>query len=112
MVQTQKIKITLLISVTLCAAVMLPLSARGSNQKKTDYNHFTHKTHSGLVKIPGSQETQELKCNSCHERQVSRAPTDKPVATTERNTAIAPRSRPISRSLIVLREPFPGGLRL
>src|SRR5438552_3215667 len=85
MVQTQKIKITLLISVTLCAAVMLPLSARGSNQKKTDYNHFTHKTHSGLVKIPGSQETQELKCDSCHERQVSRAPTDKPVATTERN---------------------------
>ena len=83
--QTQKIKITLLISVTLCVAVRLPLSARGSYQKKTDYSHFTHKTHSGAVKIPGSQETLELKCDSCHERQVSRAPADKSVATTEHN---------------------------
>ena len=81
----EKIKITLLISAVLCAAVILSLSARGSDQQKIDYHRFTHKTHSGQVKIPGSQETQELKCDSCHERPSSRA-TDKPiVATTERN---------------------------
>jgi hypothetical protein len=81
--RTREIKITLLISVALCAAVVLPLSARGSYQKKADYSLFTHKTHLGAVKIPGSEETQELKCDSCHERQVSRAA--RAVATTERN---------------------------
>lgn len=86
--RTRQIKITLLISVALCAAVVLPLSARGSYQKKTDYSHFTHKTHSGAVKIPGSQETQELKCDSCHERQVSRAFAVKLVGTTERNNRL------------------------
>jgi hypothetical protein len=87
--RTQKIKIILLVSIslfgTLCAAVILPLSARGSYQQKPDYRHFTHKTHSGAVKLPGSQETRELKCDSCHERQVAGAPATGLVATTERN---------------------------
>lgn len=65
--------------------VTLPLSARGGYQKKTDYSRFTHKTHSGAVRISPSHETQELKCDSCHERRVSRAPVDRSVATTERN---------------------------
>lgn len=82
---TQKIKITMLISVALSAAVVLPLSARGSYQKNIDYSHFTHKTHAGAVRIPGSQETQELKCDSCHERKAFRAPAAKAVATTEHN---------------------------
>ena len=81
--RTRNIKITLLISVAFCAAVVLPLPARGSYQGRADYSRFTHKTHSGAVKIPGSEETQELKCDSCHERQVSRAASA--VTTTERN---------------------------
>ncbi len=74
----------LLMSVPLFAAVAV-VSARGSFQKKTDYSHFTHKTHSGAVRIPGSEETQELKCDSCHERQDYLAPAERTVATTERN---------------------------
>ncbi|MGH9802724.1 MAG: hypothetical protein ACRD82_20345, partial [Blastocatellia bacterium] len=89
--RTRQIKIILLTSIisgALCATVMLPLSARGSYQKKpekTDYSRFTHKTHSGNVSIPGSQETQELKCDSCHERQAARASVAKALGTTERN---------------------------
>jgi len=89
--RTRQIKITLLISIisgAFCTAVILPLSARGSYQKKTDYSRFTHKTHSGKVKIPGSQETQEpqeLKCDSCHQRQASRSPEAMSVATTQHN---------------------------
>src|SRR5262245_34314238 len=83
--RTREIKIILLISVAFCAAVFLPLSARGSYQKKADYSRFTHKTHSGAVKIMGSEETQELKCDSCHERQTPGATMNRSVATTERN---------------------------
>src|SRR5262249_61434739 len=84
--RTRKIKITMLISLPLfAAAVILPLSARGGYQKKTDYSHFTHKTHLGEVRIPDSQETQELKCDSCHERRVFGAPANRSVATTEHN---------------------------
>jgi hypothetical protein len=83
--RTQKIKSILLIAVAFGAAVSLPLSAGGIYQEKADYSRFTHKTHSGSVKLPGSQETRELKCDSCHERQVFRAPAARLVATTERN---------------------------
>ena len=84
--RTRKIKIIMLMSLPLFAAALIsPLSARGGYQKKTDYSRFTHKTHSGDVRIPDSQETQELKCDSCHERRVSGAPANRSVATTEHN---------------------------
>ena len=91
----QRIKITfVLLSVALSAAVVLSLPPRGAGQEKTkvDYNHFTHKTHTGKVKVSAGGQTRELKCDSCHERQPTRdflpmaAATTKPiVATTERN---------------------------
>ena len=39
-----------------------------SSQGPKDYSHFTHKSHSGMVKVPGTQQTRELKCENCHER--------------------------------------------
>lgn len=72
------------------AAAISPLSAYdGSDQRKTDYSRFTHKTHSGAVRVPSSQQTQELKCDSCHERQAFRTAAARAAvgttATTERN---------------------------
>jgi hypothetical protein len=72
----------LLLTAALGTAVSLPLLARGSAQVKPDYSRFTHKTHVGIVKLPGSQETRELKCAACHERLTSRQPV---LATNEHN---------------------------
>ena len=51
-----------------------------SGQKS--YDHFTHKSHLGVVKVLGTNATRELGCNSCHERgkDLSRI-----VKTTTRN---------------------------
>ena len=72
--QTRKIKLMLLLTAALGAAVSLPLWTSSNAQEKVDYSRFTHKTHTGAVKLPGSQETRELKCDACHERIVSRQP--------------------------------------
>ncbi len=39
--------------------------------KQTDYSRFTHQSHAGSVKIPGTGSTRELKCDSCHERSAT-----------------------------------------
>jgi hypothetical protein len=59
-----------------------PDTARGLAQEQKDYSRFTHKSHSGAVKVPGTNQTRELKCDSCHERQAS---SPARVATTQRN---------------------------
>ncbi len=72
--QTPKLKLMLLLTAALGAALSLPLLAGSSAQVKPDYGRFTHKTHTGKVKLPGSQETRKLKCDACHERLISRQP--------------------------------------
>ncbi len=47
-----------------------------------NYNRFTHRSHLGVVKIPGTNATRELKCDDCHERA---ARLSKLVPTTARN---------------------------
>ncbi len=61
----------LLLTAAFGAALSLPLVTA---QEKPDYGRFTHKTHTGAVKLPGSQETRELKCDACHERLITRQP--------------------------------------
>jgi len=80
--RTRPIKISLVLYVlALCAAMMWPQVARNQQagnqpQDKKDYSHFTHQTHADLtgkpkaVKVPGTNQTRELKCDSCHERPV------------------------------------------
>jgi hypothetical protein len=75
---------------TLGAIAAWPEAARGLAQEKPaqgkkDYSRFTHQTHLGTVKVPGTSQTRELKCDACHERQVPRAPVPMLVATTQRN---------------------------
>ncbi len=82
---TQKIKTGLLISVILGATMMASPDTGNSYQVKPDYDHFAHQTHVGTVKIPGSLETRDLKCDSCHEQRVLRSTAIRLVATTERN---------------------------
>ena len=47
-----------------------------------DYEHFTHRSHLGIIKVPGTNATRELRCDYCHER--SRA-LSRIVPTTSRN---------------------------
>lgn len=63
-------------------AVALPVTL---GQEKPDYSHFTHKTHTGKVKVPDTKQERELKCDSCHVRQAARASAPARVATTKRN---------------------------
>ncbi len=83
--QTKTIKITaLLITATLCAFVATPMVTRGqqskpsptpagnsaiSQQAPPNYNRFTHQTHLGVVKVPGTFQAHELKCDSCHDQR-------------------------------------------
>jgi c(7)-type cytochrome triheme protein len=54
-----------------------------------DYSRFTHQSHTGQVKIPGTQATRELNCNYCHERIKAGTPMPEFVPTTERNKRFA-----------------------
>ena len=49
-----------------------PLAVSSQTQEKKDYTRFNHKSHLGLVKIPGTGRVRELKCDQCHERSVKR----------------------------------------
>lgn len=101
--RTRLTKISLVWSVAvLCAAVTLPLVARNQPasiqpvstqaQEKKDYSRFTHQTHADLtgkpkaVKVPGTNQTRELKCDSCHTRPTpSAATTPTPAPVPARN---------------------------
>lgn len=100
--RTRLIKILLVWSTAvLCVAVTLPLTAHNQPasaqaQEKKDYSRFTHQTHADLtgktnaklteitktVKVPGTNQTRELKCDSCHTRSTpngAATPTPAPV---------------------------------
>jgi hypothetical protein len=64
------------------AIVLSVVQAQKSNK---DYSHFTHKSHTGVVKVPGTAQTRELKCDSCHERRPAGTASAEIVATTDRN---------------------------
>lgn len=49
---------------------------------KKDYSKFTHQSHAGNVKVPGTNQTRELKCDTCHERAARRGSI---VETPDRN---------------------------
>lgn len=49
--------------------------------RQADWQHFSHAQHVGTITIPGTGQTRELKCDTCHERQSKGAI----VPTTERN---------------------------
>jgi len=72
-----------LCGIVLCAGWIVITVAQAQNTNKKDYSHFTHRSHTGLVKVPGTAQKRELKCDSCHERQASDAPNL--VATTDHN---------------------------
>jgi hypothetical protein len=80
----RRIKIGLvLLGVIMCITITSPLSVRSQNQQAKDYNRFMHQTHSGAVKIPGTSQMLELKCDYCHLPAGTKPPAR--VATTERN---------------------------
>jgi hypothetical protein len=41
-------------------------NAQGRGQAKSKYGSFTHKSHTGEVKVPGTDQTQKLDCAYCH----------------------------------------------
>ncbi len=61
--------------------VWQPFTAVGQQQPKTpvepiavpqtppNYERFTHQTHLGVVKVPGTFQAHELKCDSCHDQR-------------------------------------------
>ncbi|MFN0120810.1 MAG: cytochrome c3 family protein [Blastocatellia bacterium] len=54
-------------------------------QAAPDYGKFTHKSHAGAVRVPGTNQTRNLDCAYCHERNASPAIAQVNVATTKRN---------------------------
>ena len=92
---TKKIKLALILCLaTLSASALIPFAAQGQQSKQTpttpapalqtpiNYEHFTHQTHSGVVKVPGTTQAHELKCDSCHDQRDLMKDI---VPTTERN---------------------------
>ena len=82
--QTKTIKITaLLVAALLCLLFSTPLVTRGQQSKPSptpataatpaqsppNYERFTHQTHLGVVKVPGTFQAHELKCDSCHDQR-------------------------------------------
>ena len=82
----EKIKLTLaLCGLTVCLALLNPFAARGQQTKPSpaqaptqtpaqsstppNYEKFTHKTHTGVVKVPGTNQAHDLKCDSCHDQR-------------------------------------------
>ncbi len=79
----EKIKLTLaLCCLAACLVVLNPFAARGQQSKPSptpatatpvatppNYERFTHQTHLGVVKVPGTFQAHELKCDSCHDQR-------------------------------------------
>lgn len=79
----EKIKLTLAICcLATCLALLNPFAARGQQSKPSptpatappaatppNYERFTHQTHLGVVKVPGTFQAHELKCDSCHDQR-------------------------------------------
>ena len=94
--RNNRIKIALL----LCCIILSLISLRESSaqskktsqqtpsqaeQKKIDYERFTHKSHEGTVSVPGTNHALLLKCDYCHERPSAQDLAKNIVQTTDRN---------------------------
>ncbi|MEO6723839.1 MAG: cytochrome c3 family protein [Blastocatellia bacterium] len=79
---TKKIKLALILCVAaLSAFALIPSAAQGQQSKPTltapyaasqasvNYERFTHQSHTGTVKVPGTNQAHELKCDSCHDQR-------------------------------------------
>lgn len=51
-----------------------------------NYERFTHQSHLGLVGVPNTNQTRELRCDSCHDRNGA---IESIVATTDRNKRLS-----------------------
>ncbi len=79
----------LAIIVVLAAGILSDPALPARSQQQTaqppstiDWEKFTHKSHSGSVKIPGTNAARELNCDACHDH---RAGVTRLVGTTDRN---------------------------
>jgi hypothetical protein len=92
---TKKIKLALILCIAaLSAFALVPFAARGQQSKQPaaapnatpqtpiNYDRFKHQTHTGQVKVPGTNQFKELKCDDCHDRRELMKDL---VPTTERN---------------------------
>jgi hypothetical protein len=50
----------------LLPAISFEAGAQGKGAAKSKYGSFTHKSHTGEIKIPGTAKTQKLDCAYCH----------------------------------------------
>lgn len=87
-------KKTLILACCLAAGMLLLRTSFAGGQQQPaqpaqpraiDYEKFTHKSHTGSVKIPGTYDARTLKCDSCHERPAGK----ELVPTTQRNRQLA-----------------------
>ena len=92
----EKIKLALAFcGLAACLALLDPFAALGQQTKPSpsptatpvqtappNYEKFTHKSHLGVVKVPGTFQAHELKCDSCHDQRDFMKDL---VPTTERN---------------------------
>lgn len=94
--QNHKIKLAVVMAcVALCGTAALvkteTANEAGDNissptsQAANDYTKFSHKDHSGTVKIPGTNQIRKLDCAYCHERNADLTVAQAQVATTRRN---------------------------
>jgi len=96
LMRMEKLKLTLVLcGLVVCVALLNPFAARGQQSKPSptpatatpatappNYERFTHQTHLGVVKVPGTFQAHELKCDSCHDpRDLAKSI----VPTAERN---------------------------
>src|SRR5262245_18958587 len=75
--QTQKIK---------PRPIAAPKQPASAPKAPINYERFTHQSHLGMVKIPGTEQSRELKCDKCHERVDV---TKSIVASTDRNLRLS-----------------------
>ncbi len=59
-----------------------PVAPSAASQAPVNYERFTHQSHAGVVKVPGTNQAHDLKCDSCHDQ---RDLMKNLVPTTERN---------------------------
>ncbi len=98
----EKIKIILVLICFSFCVMSLPQSSAQTRKKPApaaapatpqgpkppiNYEQFTHKTHTGMVAIPNTSQSRELKCESCHERTADIA--NGIVGTTDRNKRLS-----------------------
>lgn len=92
--RNQKIKLTLIVAcAVVCLAALIATTRPAVSQPPApqtapaakDYTKFLHKDHAGAVKIPGTNQTRNLDCAYCHERQSDLTVAQAQVATPRRN---------------------------